>query len=727
MQHTVFLVFNLCIAGTIVFISSRYLRVEAGKCFLFFSSAILFFYISRLLFVLFPSGAMVIIAPAVLSFGSTLAVTALFLFSLEYASGARWLVRYIFSLFVSIATITQILYWVPESNQLFQNLIHSLDLSSPFTLSEKISFLYNYSLLTASAGLLASFLSRGKNQTLRSNDLNVRFWTVLTGPLVALIAQGLLLLGVNRQWPEPVFFFSLNLSALGFAFNIFQNNRTPRSIFNRDQIIENMEDGWIVTDAQNHIVDYNEATAKFLGKAEESLYGKPLQSIFTDFPKLAGILRKNLEVEIDRTLSVNHEYRFLNIKSTNLYDPPGHLILWRDITNRKRAEEARHQARDEMFVLLNAITNSASQTSNLSEFLSEAIYQIVYPFRSQMVLIYLIDDRLSREGKEEHYLAASSGISADQQKALGKFDSSIPLFKWIEENRQPLLFESQQDHRIPKAWMTLGMKYLLVVPLLVQTADGQKLIGAMCLGRKSDLPYQPDDSLRLTILSDQIANLIDSDRRRKLAIALSERQRLMRDIHDSVSQKLYGLVTLTEAAQAAIEAGSQPDYDKILSRISENARQAVKELRLFLFQLQPIDLEKEGLISVLHHRLAAVEGRADIKARFLADETISISKRKEIALYYIAQEALNNVLRHAKAKSVTITLKQGYKYVTLDITDDGSGFDKTNMNRGGLGLKNITERVKQEKGKLKISSHPDKGTIITVSFEIDDDSKSKNN
>jgi signal transduction histidine kinase len=252
---------------------------------------------------------------------------------------------------------------------------------------------------------------------------------------------------------------------------------------------------------------------------------------------------------------------------------------------------------------------------------------------------------------------------------------------------------------------------------MVQTHDGQKIIGHLFLSRKIEIPYKPDEIVRLTILSDQIASLIDSDRRRKLSITLSERQRLMRDIHDSVSQKLYGLVTLTEAAQAAEEAGSQPDYHQILLRISENARQAVKELRLFLFQMQPIDLEKEGLISVLHHRLAAVEGRADIKARFLADENLSLSKRKEIALYYIAQEALNNVLRHAKAKSVDVILKQGYKYVTLEIIDDGCGFESTNLDRGGLGLKNIIERVKQENGKIKISSKPGEGTIIKVTFE----------
>jgi signal transduction histidine kinase len=263
----------------------------------------------------------------------------------------------------------------------------------------------------------------------------------------------------------------------------------------------------------------------------------------------------------------------------------------------------------------------------------------------------------------------------------------------------------------------LLMSCLLAIPLNVQIEEGKKFIGSLFLGRKDNPVYKQDEIVRLSILADQIATLIDSDRRRKLAIALSERQRLMRDIHDSVSQKLYGLVTITEAAQAAIEAKSELDFGQYLSRIGENARQAVKELRLFLFQLQPFDLEKEGLVSVLHHRLAAVEGRADIKARFLADESISLSKKKEVALYYIAQEALNNVLRHASAKSVSVTLKQGYKYVIFEVADDGRGFDSTNLERGGLGLKNIEERVKQESGKLKISSKPGKGTIIRVTLE----------
>jgi signal transduction histidine kinase len=225
--------------------------------------------------------------------------------------------------------------------------------------------------------------------------------------------------------------------------------------------------------------------------------------------------------------------------------------------------------------------------------------------------------------------------------------------------------------------------------------------------------------VRLTTISEHLANLIDSDRRRRREITSTERKRMMRDLHDSVSQKLYGLVTATEAAQAALEAGSDVDPAQEFARIGENARQAVREMRLFLYQLQQIDIEKDGLISVLHHRLAAVEGRANIKARLLAAEEISLSKDKEITLYYIAQEALNNVLRHARAKSVLVTIKQGRRNVIMEIRDDGCGFDPSHVDRAGLGLQNIRERTAQINGTLKIVSKPNHGTKIVVTVRKD--------
>jgi signal transduction histidine kinase len=434
------------------------------------------------------------------------------------------------------------------------------------------------------------------------------------------------------------------------------------------------------------------------------------------------------ELEMKRSIRFQEKWRYFNIRISVLKDhgglPFGRLILWSDITERRLAEDARQRARDEMFVLLNAISSAASQASDLDEFLSESIYQIIIPFRSQVVAIFLIDEKQKGNTGQELFLASHFGIPEEVVNAISHIDPSSPLTDLILKNRQAALFEDIQNNPgVPAPLRKLDIACFLLLPLIVQAGDESRFVGSMILGRHENPAFSQDEIVRLTTISDQIATLVDSDRRRKLAITLTERQRILRDLHDSVSQKLYGLVTLTEAAQAALEAGSSINYSEILSRIGDNARQAVKEMRLFLFQMQPIDIEKEGLISVLHHRLAAVEGRADIKARLLSDENIFLTKDKQVALYFIAQEALNNVLRHAHAKSVLVTIKQGKRNVILRIQDDGTGFDPKKVERGGMGLINMKERTLQVNAKLNIVSKPGQGTTIVITIEKDQEVK----
>ena len=119
--------------------------------------------------------------------------------------------------------------------------------------------------------------------------------------------------------------------------------------------------------------------------------------------------------------------------------------------------------------------------------------------------------------------------------------------------------EAAEDDRVPAAIRNLPVECVLMLPLIAQAGDDSKFLGCMCLARKEQPVFSPDEIVRLSTIAEHMASLIDSDRRRKLAIAMTERERLMRDLHDSVSQKLYGLVTTTEAAQAALEAGSSVD------------------------------------------------------------------------------------------------------------------------------------------------------------------------
>jgi len=489
-------------------------------------------------------------------------------------------------------------------------------------------------------------------------------------------------------------------------------------------VVEGMDDGWIVLDMNNIIVDINPAAERIIGQSRDTAYGQPIFNVLGDFPNLGQTFGGNREYEMKRSVKSQEGWRYLNIRISSLADREkkqfGRLIFWRDITDRKLAEDARQRARDEMFVLLNAISSAASNAIGLDEFLSESIYHIVYPFRSQIVAILLVGEIEQNDEERPLTLASNVGLSTEAAEEMSALYASSPLFEGVAASRQTLLIEDLvNDERLPQALRDSGFGCFLTIPLATQKGEKSRVIGFICLARKDKPIFSQDEIVRLMTISDQIATLIDSDRRRKLAIVLSEREKLMRDLHDSVSQKLYGLVTLTEAAQAGLEAGSMVDPSQVLTRIGENARQAVKEMRLFLYQMQSIDVESDGLVSVLHHRLAAVEGRADMKARLLADDDISLSKDKEIALYYIAQEALNNILRHARAKSVSVTLKQGRRNVILEILDDGRGFDPKKVDGGGLGLRNMKERALQVNGKLKIESKPDQGTKIIVNVRKD--------
>ncbi len=718
------LLLDIAIALTMAFLAYRKIRVPGAISLMILSLSLILWSAAYLVYDLHPDLGPVTILSALLLFSITIAASAQLTFSLSYTNHPNWLTRSVLLLLAVMPVTTQVLLWVKPWHDIFFKSSGLLNESEVFlSLWGKVNTIYIYNLILAGVLLLLDTYIR------KPRSLFLRSWSILIGALAPLLVQLFNLLGLN-PFPRDIFsLFAFTLTGLGFAYGLFNRQLVETIPVTRDGIVEGMEDGWIVLDSNNIIIDINPSAERIVGVSREKAYGQPITNILSDLPNLRQAFDGNQELEMKRSLKSQQGWRYLNIRLSSIksFDGrnSGHLIVWRDITERRLVEDARQRARDEMFVLLNAISSAASNALNLDDFLSESIYHIIYPFRSQIVGVFLIDERKADDDEAKLFLASHFGFPTEALSEMTHLPMTGPLFDWVSSNRQSLLVEDlPNDPRIPLPMRSIAVSCILILPLVTQAGEDSKFIGFICLARKEGPVYSPDEIVRLSTLSDHIATLIDSDRRRKLAITLSERQRLLRDLHDSVSQKLYGLVTLTEAAQAALEAGTSVNPAHVLARIGENARQAVKEMRLFLYQMQPIDVEKDGLVSVLHHRLAAVEGRADIKARLLADENVNLSKEKEIALYFIAQEALNNVLRHAHAKSISVTLKQGRSNVILEITDDGCGFDPKKVDRHGLGLRNMKERALQADGKIRIQSKPDEGTHIIISVRRDQTKKS---
>jgi signal transduction histidine kinase len=194
---------------------------------------------------------------------------------------------------------------------------------------------------------------------------------------------------------------------------------------------------------------------------------------------------------------------------------------------------------------------------------------------------------------------------------------------------------------------------------------------------------------------------------------LEERQRLARDLHDSVTQALYGITLHAQAAWRLLGLGELALASDSLRTLQETAQEALDEMRLLIFELRPPILDQVGLVSALQARLSAVEGRVNLQTQLIAEGVGELPAAVEEALYRIAQEALNNVLKHAHARQITVQLRQGPARLSMEICDDGVGFDPATTGAGGgLGLRGMAERAAQLGGTFTIESAPGGGTRI---------------
>jgi signal transduction histidine kinase len=190
-----------------------------------------------------------------------------------------------------------------------------------------------------------------------------------------------------------------------------------------------------------------------------------------------------------------------------------------------------------------------------------------------------------------------------------------------------------------------------------------------------------------------------------------------------VTQSLYSLTLFTQAARELAEAGNLERTQHNLARIADTAGQTLKEMRLLVYELRPLALTDVRLVEALQHRLDAVEGRSGVQARLLleAEEDVELPATVEEELYRIAQEALNNALKHAHATSVAVRLvvPADSRRLEFEVSDDGCGFDTDAVKgKGGLGLTSIRERADRLGAELSVSSTPGQGTQVKIGMEI---------
>ena len=251
-----------------------------------------------------------------------------------------------------------------------------------------------------------------------------------------------------------------------------------------------------------------------------------------------------------------------------------------------------------------------------------------------------------------------------------------------------------------------------VVPLV---SRGRSL-GALNLLCLPGQEISQEEQVFLRAVADQTAVAIENARlfsEVRGKAALEERQKLARELHDSVSQALYGIALGAKTARALVERDPDRAADP-LDYVLSLAEAGLAEMRALIFELRPESLEKEGLVAALEKQAAALRARHEIRTDVdLCDEPETSLEVKQ-AIYRIAQEALHNTVKHARASAVRIKMRCAPGRIDFEIADDGVGFDPGVDFPGHLGLRSMRERASRLGGTLTIQGSPGAGTRICI-------------
>lgn len=267
------------------------------------------------------------------------------------------------------------------------------------------------------------------------------------------------------------------------------------------------------------------------------------------------------------------------------------------------------------------------------------------------------------------------------------------------------------------AHMLENFRAMLSVPLIIRDQP----YGAITHYYTQVRDFTEEDLRLGAAVADQAALAIESARLRDQAgvtAAIEERTRLARELHDSVTQSLFSVTLYAEAAARLLENGDKSSASDYLRDVRDTAQEALREMRLLIFQLRPPKLEEVGLAGALQARLQGVEARGGVDAdlRVTGEEYISrLPLSVQADLYAIIQEALNNCLKHAQASHVWVELDFASHTASAIVRDDGAGFDPAaGADAGGMGLHSMRERAERIGGLLTIASAPGGGTCLRV-------------
>jgi PAS domain S-box-containing protein len=493
-------------------------------------------------------------------------------------------------------------------------------------------------------------------------------------------------------------------------------------------IFEAASDAMFIADLGGHIVEANPAACQMYGYSYQEFIGLP--TIATIHPDYHYLIAESLQT-IQNGGQVPSQLAALRKDGTTFpveargtaftYMGKPHILgIAHDITERVQAQqllEQRVEERTRELSTLLEVSHNVASTIELNPLLDLILDQLKVVVDYAGSAITILED-------EDLVLVGTRGPESEEHLVQRRFPLKHfgPIWEILCRGEPVIVDNVRNATPLAQAYreavgelLETPFRYIrswVAVPLKLK----ERVIGMLSASHSQPGYYTLHHADLALAIANQAAIAIENARLYAQAqdlAALEERQKLARELHDSVSQALYGIALGLHTARLQLDRdpGALPEsLDYLLSL----ADAALAEMRALIFELRPESLEREGLAAALAKQGVALQARHElVVSTDLCDEP-DLPLRTKQELYRIAQEAMHNTVKHARASEVVLRLQQTADGMTMEVQDDGVGFDTTASFPGHLGLHSMCERVTNLGGTFQVASTPGAGTRICV-------------
>ncbi|MCQ3937920.1 MAG: hypothetical protein DPW18_12840 [Chloroflexi bacterium] len=360
--------------------------------------------------------------------------------------------------------------------------------------------------------------------------------------------------------------------------------------------------------------------------------------------------------------------------------------------------------------LLNGIASTLTSSLELDEILNKTLGLVMNYMKVEAGEIFLLE-----EDKTTLRMVLHRGQAAEAFWTRNLFNVGDGVVGIVAETRQPLIStDLPSDPKFLRgAVVKAGFQQMACIPLV----SGENMMGVMTIATRTTTPFDERSVQMLTAVGTWAGLAIENARlhanARRLAV-LEERNRIGMDLHDGIIQSIYGVGLALEGVQHSLTEEPQAAREQI-HRAIDGLNQAIRDIRAYILDLRPRQMGSEGLLNGIKRLITEYRANTFSEVHFTPPESDlkELTQTQSLALFHICQEALANAAKHAKAKSVQVSLWTTEDRTLLEIRDDGKGFDTGKMYTFiGHGLANMQTRARSSGGDIDISSVVGEGTTI---------------